>query len=184
MQLDRLVSSYCSSAYYHLRTIKNIRHLLTLDACHAAVRSLVLSRLDYCNALLGGLNNRQFDRLQRVQNSAARVKPTLRRLYWLPIRMRILFKICTYMFKAIHGLGPDYINCFVERYMPVRALRSSCNGILLKVTVPRKTIGQSSFSVAGPQMWNDLPIDVRSAQSLMMFRKHLKTCLFRRHYLA
>ena len=46
MQLDRLVSSYCSSAYYHLRTINNIRHLLTLDACHAAVRSLVLIRLD------------------------------------------------------------------------------------------------------------------------------------------
>ena len=57
--------------------------------------------------------------------------------------------------------------------MPVRALRSSCNGILLKVTVPRKTIGQSSLSVAGPQMWNDLPIDVRSAQSLMMFRKRI-----------
>ena len=64
-------------------------------------------------------------------------------------------------------------------------LRSSCNGILLlKVTVPRKTIGQSSFAVAGPQMWNDLPIDVRSAQSFISFRKHLKTCLFRRHYLA
>ena len=181
-------------ANYHLRTIKNIRHLLTLDACHTAVRSLVLSRLDYCNALLGGLNNRQLDRLQRVQNSAARViyrvrqrehiTPTLRRLHWLPIRMRIMFKICTYMFKAIHGLGPDYFNCFVERYMPVHALRSSSNGILLKVTVPRKTIGQSSFSVAGPQMWNDLPIDVRSGQALMMFRKHLKTYLFRRHYLA
>ena len=194
MQLDRLVSSYCSSAYYHLRTIKNIRHLLTLDACHAAVRNLVLSRLDYCNALLGGLNNRQLDRLQRVQNSAAHViygvrqrehiTPSLRRLHWLPIRMRIMLKICTYMFKAIHGLGPEYINCFVERYMPVRALRSSCNGILLKVTVPRKTIGQSSFSAAGPHMWNDLPIDVRSAQSVMMFRKHLKTYLFRRHYLA
>ena len=56
-----------------------------------------------------------------------------------------------------------------SHYMPVRALRSSCNGILLKVTVPRKTIGQSSFSVAGPQMWNNLPIDVRSAQSLMMY---------------
>ena len=104
------VSSYCSSAYYHLRTISNIRHLLTLDACHAAVRSLVLSRLDYCNALLGGLNNRQLDRLLRVQNSAARVvyrvrqrdhiTPTLRTLHWLPIRMRISFKICTYMFKA------------------------------------------------------------------------------------
>ena len=194
MQLDRLVSSYCSSAYYHLRTISNIRHLLTLDACHAAVRSLVLSRLDYCNALLGGLNNRQLDRLQRAQNSAARVvyrvrqrdhiTPTFRTLHWLPIRMRISFKICTYMFKAIHGLGPEYINCVVERYMPARVLRSSCNGILLKVTVPRKTIGQSSFTVTGPQMWNDLHIDVRSAQSLTAFRKRLKTCLFRRHYLA
>ena len=71
MQLDRLVSSYCSSAYYHLRTIKNIRHLLTLDACHATVRSLVLSRLDYCNALLGGLNNRQLDRLQRLRRQTA-----------------------------------------------------------------------------------------------------------------
>ena len=101
-----------------------------------------------------------------MQDPSEHITPSLRRLHWLPIRMRIMFKICTYMFKAIHGLGPEYINCFVERYMPVRALRSSCNGILLKVTVPRKTIGQSSFSVAGPQMWNDLPIDVRSAQSL------------------
>ena len=97
-----------------------------------------LIRLNYCIARLGGLNNRQLDHLQRVQNSAARViyrvrqreniTPTLRTLHWLPIRMRII--------------------CFVERYMPVRALRSSCSGILLKVIVPRKTIGQSSFSVA------------------------------------
>ena len=125
MKMDRLVSSYCSSAYYHLRMINNIRNLLTLDACHAAVRSPVLSRLDYCNALLGGLlNNRQLDRLKRVHNSAARViyrvrqrehiTPTLRILHWLSIRMRIIFKICTCMFKAIHGLGLDYINCFVE----------------------------------------------------------------------
>ena len=106
------VELYCPSAYYHLRTINNIRQLLTLDACHAAVRSIVLSRVDYCNALLGGLNNRQSDRLQRVQNSAARViyrvrqhehiTPTLRTLHWIPIRMRTIFKICTYMFKAIH----------------------------------------------------------------------------------
>ena len=158
------------------------------------MRSIVLSRLDYCNALFGGLNISHFDRLQRLQKSAARVvyrvrkrdhiTPTIRTLHWLPIRMRISFKICTYMIKAIHGLGLEYINCVVERYMPVRALRSSCNDILLKVTVPRNTIGLSSFAVEGPHMWNDLPIDVGSAESLTAFRKHLKTCLFRRHYLA
>ena len=79
MQLDRLVSSYCSSAYYHLRLISRIRHLLTRDACHAAIRCLVLSRLNYCNGLLGGLNNGLTNRLQRAQNSAARVINRVRR---------------------------------------------------------------------------------------------------------
>ena len=144
MQMDRLVSSYCSSAYYHLRMINNIRHLLTLDACHVAVRSIVLSRRAHhtYSSHTTLATNQDANHLQD--------------------------NLCTYMFKAIHGLAPDYINCFVERYMPVRALRSSCSGILLKVTVPRMTIGQSSFSVAGPQMWNDLPINVRSAQSLKL----------------
>ena len=135
----------------------------------------------YRTALTAALHSRQYpSKATRLPGMSSWSNSTIVEAIdiLLPIR------ICTYMFKAIHGLGPEYINCFVERYMPVRALRSSCNGILLKVTVPRKTIGQSSFSVAGPQMWNDLPIGVRSAQSLMMFRKHLKTYLFRRHYLA
>ena len=71
MQLDRLISSYCSSAYYDLRLIGKVCHLVTRVACHAAVRSLVMSRLDFCSGLFGGLNNGQFNRLQRVQNSAA-----------------------------------------------------------------------------------------------------------------
>ena len=68
MQLDRLVSSYCSSAYYHLRTINNIRHNGRVSRCGV---KFVLRRLDYsnCNALLGGLNNRQLDRIQRVHRT-------------------------------------------------------------------------------------------------------------------
>ena len=104
MQLNRLVSSYCSSAYYHLRLISRIRHLLTRDACHAAIRCLVLSRLNYCNGLLGGLNTGLTNRLQRAKKSAARVinhvrrrdhiTPIMRSLHWLQINMRITFKIC------------------------------------------------------------------------------------------
>ena len=151
MQLDRLVSSYCSSAYYHLRLISRIRHLLTRDACHAAIRCLVLSRLDYCNGLLGGLNNGLTNRLQRAQNSAARVinrvrwrdhvTPILRSLHWLPIKMRVTFKICTCMYKILHGLAPDYLNCAIARNAPTRALRSASDTTLLAVTVPRRTVG-------------------------------------------
>ena len=52
-------------------------------------------------------------------------------------------------------------------------------------TVPRKTIGQSSYSVAGPHMWNDLPINVRSAHSLTVLKeKSEKVRLFRRHFMG
>ena len=118
MNLDRLISSYCSTAYYHLRNISRVSHYLSREACHAAVRSLVLSRLDFSNGLLGGLNHGQVARLQLVQNSAARlifhirkrdhITLFLKQLHWLPIQMRIRFKLCTYMYKAIHNLGPSY----------------------------------------------------------------------------
>ena len=124
MQLDRLVSSYCSSANYHLRLISRIRHLLTRDACHAAIRCLLLSRVDYCNCLLGRQNNGLTNRFQRAQNSAARVikrvrqrdhiTPILRSLHWLPIKMRVTFKICTCMYKILHGLAPDCTTSIVR----------------------------------------------------------------------
>ena len=125
------------------------------DARHmpCAVRSLVLSRLDFCNALFGGLNNGQFNRLQRLQNSAARlinrvrrrdhIAPILQLRHWLQIRMRVIFSICTYIFKIMHDLAPACLNC-------VCALRSACITTLLKVTMSKKTIGQSNFAVTGP----------------------------------
>ena len=99
---------------------------------------LYLSRLDYTNALLGGLRQFDLDRLQRVQNCAARVisrtkirdriTPILCALHWLPVPSRIQFKHCVCMYKVIHGAAPDYICSELTLYMPERALRSSNNG--------------------------------------------------------
>ena len=99
MLCGHLVFSYCYFAYYHLRLIGRIRHLLTRDALHAAVRCHMLRRLDYWNTLLGGLTNGQINRFQRAHNPAARlinrvrrryhITPILHSLLWLLIRTRI-----------------------------------------------------------------------------------------------
>ncbi len=87
-------------------TSNNLEHCLTLDDCSLAemlINVFMTSRLDYCNALLGGCSARLINKLQIVKNAAARVltrtrkydhiSPVLSTLHWLPIKHCIDFKI-------------------------------------------------------------------------------------------
>ena len=88
-----------------------IRHLLPLSTATALANSLVSSKLDYCNSLYSGISQTNFNKLQRIQNSLARVitntskyqhiKPTLKKLHWLPIKQRIDYKIWLLTYKTL-----------------------------------------------------------------------------------
>ena len=103
------INFICKTAFLEIRRISTIRHYLTDDATKTLVASLVLSRIDYCNSLLAGLPQSLVGKLQRVQNSAARlvvralphvhITPILRRLHWLPVRARISYKTTCLCFK-------------------------------------------------------------------------------------
>ena len=91
--------------------------------------------LDYCkNCLLGMLNN-QLLKLQRVQNTAItidtqtkrsdHITPILRKLHWLPVEMRIDYKIMCLVYSCMNRSAPQYLRELIHRYLPVRHLRSS-----------------------------------------------------------
>ena len=100
--MSQHISNTCKAASMQIR---HIRHLLTTQAAHTLVCSLVLSRLDYCNSLLSGCRQYLLDKLQRVQNATARlvckakksdhIHPILETLHWLPVTHRIQYKIST-----------------------------------------------------------------------------------------
>ena len=107
------INQTCKAAFFHIFNIRRIRKFLSFETAQAMVNAFVTSRLDYCDSILFGLPNTELQKLQRVQNTAARlicnirkfdhITLTLVKLYWLPVRYRIVFMILLITFKVIHG---------------------------------------------------------------------------------
>ena len=109
------------------------------------------------------------------------IAPLLQQLYWLPIRLRIEFKILLITFKVFQGSAPKYLIDLISVLPPSRYdLRRNNKGILL--SIPKRftkvTMGDRSFMAAAPRLWNSLPISIRSACTKSDFKQKLKTFLF------
>jgi hypothetical protein len=129
------INSSCRSSYFHLRRIARIKNFLSLPAVIQLVHAFVLSHIDYGNALLVGLPATRLAKLQRVQNSAARlimgvsrresITPVLRSLHWLPVCQCIEFKIAVQVFRCLVGLVPQYLSALISIRDTGRESRSS-----------------------------------------------------------
>ena len=194
MSMAKNVSRVCQMAYCQLRSIARIRRSITTTACRTIVHALVMSRLDYCNAVLYGLPDAQLQKLQLVQNAAARlvtgthrrehITPVLFALHWLPIRQRIQFKLLLLVYRCIHHLAPAYLMDLVVPYVPARSLRSAEQNLLTIKRYNLERFGRRSLSVAGPSLWNALPSAIRNSIYLSAFRSSLKTHLFREAFVT
>ncbi len=99
--------------------------MLSVSDAEKLVHVFMTSRLDYCNALLGGCPASSINKLQIVQNAADSVlsrsrkydhiTPILQSLYWLLIKCCISCKILLLTYKALNGLAPAYLTNLLSR---------------------------------------------------------------------
>ena len=94
----------------------------------------------------------------------------------------IEYKIILLTFKGLRGIAPVYISDMLIQYLPGRSLRSAHKHLLVVPKSNCKSFGDRAFSVAAPRLWYNLPVELRSCNSLNMFKKLLKTHLFKRAY--
>jgi hypothetical protein len=192
LTMEKQVNKVTRACYYHLRRISRIRNNITTDACRTLVQSAITSRLDYANVLLYGLPSTLVQKLQRVQNAAARlisrtrkhdhISPVKMQLHWLPVEFRLQFKVLLHTFKAVQGTAPTYICDLIKIHQPRRTLRSA-NQLLLTVPKSRTaTYGDRSFRKASPTLWNSLPLSLRQLESEQQFKRQLKAHFFRLAY--
>ena len=125
--------------------------------------TLVSSKLDYRNSLFHNMPEKDIARLERVRNSLARVVtnaprfsrsvPILKRLHWLPVKIRIHFKICTITFRTLKEDQPAYL---VDLLVRPKCSKYLCSTNANRFAAPRiKTkTGSRAFSISGPALWN------------------------------
>ena len=131
------------------------------------VLSLILSRLDYCNALLNkiqGVINCSVSSSAKLLNLFTSLLYDLQRL---PISSRIQYKIAVICFHIVSGTAPAYLSELLHLCSPSRCLRSAADTRIFRVPrIDRRTLGERSFQCIGPVLWNSLPLSVTHSSSL------------------
>ncbi len=187
LDMTTQVSRTISTCSLHMRNISQIIRYLTRPTTERVVNALITSRLDYCNSLLFGTSASNINRLQRLQNSVARLvtrqarrdsaMPLLSELHWLPVRHRVSYKIAELTFKALHvDLSPTYLQQCVKIYTPARSLHSASSYMLVQ-SRSHSAAGDCTFVHAAATVWNALPVSVTSKDLLLSFKSALKTHL-------
>ena len=126
------------------------------------VKGVIMARIYNCNGLLYGVPAVYLSKLQRLQNSAARlithtprylhITPVLLALHWLPVKFRICYKIAAISFKAIHNMGPAYLSNVINiMALFCKTLPLSSNALL----------GTDHLLQLLKKIWNGLPDYIR-----------------------
>ena len=195
MSFQTHINLITRSAFFQLRNIAKVRHFLSQSDAEKLVHAFVTSRLDYCNSILSGCTLKSLHGLQLVQNAAARVltgtsrrdhiTPSLASLHWLPVKYRIEFKTLLLTYKALNGLAPSYLKDLVkirETDRPVRSQYVNTLDYPPDWTKAKVRIGGRAFMYQAPGLWNNLPVSVRGAATLSLFKTRLKTFLYDKAY--
>ncbi len=171
------IAKTAQSCRFALFNIKKIGSFLSEHASQLLVQALVLSKPDYCNALLAGLPASSIKPLQLIQNAAARlifneqkrthVTPLFINLLWPQIAACIKFKALMFAYKTSSGSAPLYLNSLLQTYVPLEACVQQVNVALLFIP-KRHKITFTDFYINCSLLPNSIQ------QSLAIFKNQLK----------
>ena len=94
-------------------------------------------------------------------------------LHWLPIKSCIDFRILLLTFKILHNLAPSYLAELIHIYTPPCRLWSSSTIQLFTPSANQTTMGSRAFSRSAPSLWNSLPPDIRTSDTVSIYKSRL-----------
>ena len=158
--------------------LKRIRQFIGHDTALKIYKVLIEPHFNYCNSLWGGLSKQLADKLQKVQNRAARVitnsnyetksASIFSMLNWDNLFNNRKKHKAILMYKTINKLMLDYLQELF--YLRVNNYNLRDSDHKLELPKPRTDYLKRSISYSGALLWNNLPNDLRSLKFLNIFK--------------
>ncbi|KAL6110246.1 uncharacterized protein ACO6RY_19366 [Pungitius sinensis] len=180
LSLTAIIAATTRSCRYTLYNIRRIRPLLTQKAAQVLIQALVISRLDYCNSLLAGLPATAIRPLQLIQNAAARLVFNLPKYSHTTPLSSLVTSGCRH---PVQNIGTDVPCCeWIGTCLHPghgETLHPNPHTLVPPSLREKHSARWRLSAVLAPRWWNELSDDIRTAESLYIFRRKLKTHLFR-----
>ena len=161
---------------------------MSLDNKIAIYRSITEPYFNYCCLVWDGLSETLSNKLQRLQNRAARVITGLpytvrsteirKQLGWSSLSEMRSQQKAIMMYKIVNDLAPSYMaDMFTSQYgSQVYSLRNSTFNF--EIPNARTEPYRNSFAFTRAKIWNELPEDFKTAPSLNAFKRKIKSYNF------
>ena len=178
------VNTLTSSLISILCQISSVRHLFSKSVLTTILNCLVFCKLFYCSTVWSGTFAHDINKLQLVQNFAARVltntkkfdhiSPVLRALCWPSIKNQLLVRDATMLYKIVNGLAPSYLECYVNKRSSIHSYNTRSRDNLV-VPFCRTATAQRSFSYRAITTWNSLiSEETKNSATLSVFKRAVK----------
>ena len=161
--------------------LKRVRPFISKDFAAQIYNALILTYFDYCSPVWDCMSGYLSDKLQNLQNRAARLitklpfdkSSNLLLLKWEKLSLRRKKQKALIMYKTLNELAPEYLQClFTQRHVNDYNLRS----LEGKLSMPKPNTNylKRSFCYSGACLWSNLPQDLKSVGSIGQFKRGIK----------
>jgi len=177
------IDEICKKVSSGLSGIRQIRDYVPLETVITIYDALIQPWFDYCDVVWDNLPKTLADKLQRMQNRAARIitkssyerrsNDILVELGWTNLKQRRINHKATIMYKILNNLAPMHLGepfLLQDNSYHLREREKS-----LKLPKPRTSSLKRALSYDGAKVWNALPQNVRLSKSLKKFKNNLSS---------
>jgi hypothetical protein len=175
------INKSTSSAFGTLKTLAHLKRFISFKLRKQLAESLVLSKLDYGNAIYHGAPTYLMNQLQKVQNATAsfvrsrysKINDVVE-LKWLPIKERAEFSVSKLAWRSINSTEwPKFLPMQQAKELTRPSRNQQSDGVKIACTINVS----NTFEYEASKIFNSLPGCCRNATVYNDFCRNTKNYL-------